>query len=276
MMSLDFNNTEKYYKKGVDADTMDVENNYKFATYLHAQTQYSKSMFYYHRLMRFPVRDDLRADVISDMGLVHLINMSLSTAEKHFLQSLEIYKKIPRTQSKIAATYKNLGDVYRMSEKRDKALAMYFDALRAAKNTNPLVTIHTLNQMGSLYVSKGEIKLADSVLLVALGHEKDLMAENPALAEPAFMVTASLLSVVSFYQSLPRAKSYYDTVIRYCQEMMRLNSQRYIGFTNVLVSGGIFRYTATASAKSLRAPIESFRNNFEVPRLCHAMAMCVS
>lgn len=234
-----FDDARHYYEKGVNADTTDVDNNFKIAYYLQVQNQYGQSVFYYNRLIQLsksiPFREQFMGGVLYNLALLNYSNNEFSQAKSNLKQSLTIYEKLSQSilfdsQNEIANIYNSLGNVYQSLEELAEAKINYIKALQIREKyieRDPLSVAETLNKLGHLYMKNGESANADTVLLKALEIE-EVYKRTGISGKESMVETLVFLSQLNMHaKKFAVAERYGSYALQLCEDLSKQNPQKY-------------------------------------------------
>ncbi len=114
--------------------------------------------------------DNARAAALAELGDVYVNLDELSKAERSYLDSLAIYKRLHEKDSTILIL-RNLGATYSLERRNEDALRVLGEALASATadtRSNRLVVAEVLNCLGIVYYRMGDTNQAEAILNQAL------------------------------------------------------------------------------------------------------------
>ena len=198
-MKNDYEKTILYYEKAIFADTLNMDNLFEFAKYLHSIREYAQAEKYYLQcLERYRKLEKENpntylvdvARVLNRLAFLHRIVNEHTKALEEYNEALEIRRKLaaenPNYLADLATTLNDLAVLHRAGNEHTKALEEYEEALtirRKLARKNPkeyLVDIaQTLNNLAILHLSFKEYPKASEELEEALIIYRELAKESP-------------------------------------------------------------------------------------------------
>ena len=113
-----FDEAKHLYTEGVNLDTTNVDNIWTLADFLYEQNETHKAITYYERALYLSKTDDLIGTFCNNLGMAYSNINNMPEAEKHYLQSLDIYARLAQSNPQqfepdLATTAMGLGIYYR-------------------------------------------------------------------------------------------------------------------------------------------------------------------
>jgi tetratricopeptide (TPR) repeat protein len=114
--------------------------------------------------------EELRASTLAELGDLYLGAEKFPKAERAFLDSLDIYRRLSQTNG-VVVNLQSLGSIYSLQRRDDDALHALQQALKfstAKPGSDPAITAQVLNSLGIAHYLRGDAKKAGHFFTDAL------------------------------------------------------------------------------------------------------------
>lgn len=153
------------------------------------QNNYAGALEYYFKALKIyqeAKQEDIVARLYNNMGIVYKTNKEYDKALDYFRKALEVQNKIGDNTSAITIT--NIGNIYLLQDKNDRALQSYNEALSIFKeHENKRGLGELYNNLGNYYSKTGDAKKAEDNYKKALEIFEEVGEKYGASASLAFL-----------------------------------------------------------------------------------------
>ena len=190
-LRYEWEKVEQCYVWGVELDSLNLENTFKYALYLQNQNQYHRAEPFCQTALKLCKTDYGRAIILNNLGVLLKANNEMSAAKTHYEEALKTFRQLAAKnpdayQPDVAMTLNNLGALLQSNNEMSAAKTHYEEALQtyrqlAAKNPDayqPNVAM-TLYVLGALLQRNNEMSAAKTHFEEALQIQRQLAAKNP-------------------------------------------------------------------------------------------------
>jgi len=197
-----YEETQTYYEKVINADSLHAENLFEYAEYLKFIREYIKAERYYLKCLE--IRRALErenpnqylpvvAQTLNCLGNLHKATKEYSMAMAEYEESYKIYNSLAKEEPQsysffIAQSLNNLGALYIDIKEYQKGLKVSEDALEVfsflTQGKSDLYTVNigtTLHNLGIIYFYLNKYSKAQEEFEKALALRRSLAEENPKL-----------------------------------------------------------------------------------------------
>ena len=226
----------KYYEEAINTDSLNVDNLFDFARYLHSIREYAKAeKLYWRCLERYQLLEKENpqshlADIartLNRLGHLHSVNNEYQKAEEKYNEALEIRKNLAAENPKvayladIAATLNNLAGLHLTLKEYSKASEKYEESLKiyrklVAENPDYLADFAlTLNNLAIVHEEIKEYPQALKEHEESLEIRRKLVIENP---EYLTDVAQTLNNIAVLHWTIKE----YAKALKECEESLEI------------------------------------------------------
>ena len=244
-----YEETQTYYEKALNADSLHTDNLFEFANYLSSIREYTKAEHYYRKCL-----ETLRAleketpeqylhsiaQSLNNLANLHKAIKEYSAAMAEYEEALEIRRKLAERDPEAylfgnAQTLNNLGSLYTDLKEYPKGLKVCEEALEIFENLAQndskvnVSTAQTLNNLAILHFYIGEYENALKEHAKALEIRRALAQENPKLylADVAQSLN-NLAYLHNTIQEYPQATEEYGESMGIYKKLAEENPKAYL------------------------------------------------
>ena len=239
-----------YYEEAINTDSLNVDNIFEYAYYLHDIREYSKAEIYYHKCLE--IRRKLAvenpktylpdvAKTLNFLGVLHDDIYEYIKASEEYEEALKIRRQLAAENPKtylpnVAESLNNLGVLHYNIHEYPKALKEYEEALEicrkyAANNpTTYLPDVATaLNNLGCLHRNTHEYSKALKEYEEALEIRRTLAIENPKTYLPHLAEIVYNLGILhDNVHEYPKALKKYEEALEIYRQLAADNPKTYL------------------------------------------------
>ena len=247
-MKNDYEKTMFYYEKAINADTLQMDNMFEYANYLHSIREYTKAEIYYRQCLeryRTLERENPKAHlaniarVLNRLATLHRIVNEHSKALEEYGEALDIRRKLATENAiylaDVATTLNDLAILHRANNEPRKALEGNEEALKIRRKLvteNSTVYLadlaQTLNNLAVLHWSFKEYSKALEEYGEALEIRRKLAAENPKAYLPDVAQTLNNLAVLHWNtKEYEKASQKYEEALKIRRSLSEENPKVY-------------------------------------------------
>ena len=248
-----YEETEMYYKKMINADSMNADIIFEYARYLQSIREYAKSEQYYLQCLekyRVLEKENPKAHLNEVAGTLHNFANLYRTIKEYpkaltaFEEVLEIRRKLaaenPIYLADLATTLNDFAVLHWITKEYPKALAEYEEALEICKNSlveeNPkeclVNTAMILLNLANLHQTVKEYPKALEEYEEVLEMGRKLAAENPKKYLANVAQILNNLAILHWYvKEYPKALTAFEEALEIRRKLALENPKAYL--TNV-------------------------------------------
>ena len=283
-MKNDYEKTTLYYEKAVQADTLNMDNLYEFAKYLHSIREYPKAEQYFmqclkrYRLLEKENPNAHLADVakvLNRLGFLHRVVNEHRKSLEEYAEALKIRKDLAKDNTKdnladLANTLNDFGVLHRAMSEYQQALEKYNEALKIRKDlakeepkTYLADVAQTLNNLAVLHWNLKEYEQALEEYNEALEIRRKLAVENPKVYLPDVAQTLNNIAVVHWeVKEYANASDKYAEALKIRRDLAEENPKVYLDKVAQSLENLAILHRATKEyAKSLEEYAEALEIN---------------
>jgi tetratricopeptide (TPR) repeat protein len=234
---------------------------FAYAFLLNEQRQFKQAIPIYEEILQHDreLGDESEvADTLNNLAILYQDTNRYEPAEKHYLEALEIYRKLAQANPKaylfyVATILKNLALLYRETNRYELAEKHYLEALdiyRKLAQANPKAYLSdvagTLNNLAILYQKINRYEPAEKHYLEALEIYRKLAIANPK----AYLsdVALTLNNLAALYYKTNRyepAEKHYLEALEIYRKLAQANPKAYLSDVALTLNNLALLYSET-------------------------------
>ena len=239
-LRYEWEKVEQCYVWGVELDSLNLENVFRYAHYLHNQGSFEKANNYYILALRLCKNNAETATVFNNLAILQHEQGEFSLAEGNLGQVLNMYNSLDELQPgqyslEIGITLTNLGNVQKDLRNFDLAKKYYNQALgiyEQVYSKNPSIYAYdialTLNDLANLHYSVDEISEAHDAFEKVLNTRICLANQNPQMHNPHLANTYNNIAILQRREdNIAAAKDSHKKAIDIRRELVNYNQYAY-------------------------------------------------
>jgi len=249
-MKNDYEKTVLYYEKAIYADTLNTDNLFEFAKYLHSIREYTKAEMYYLKcLERYRILEKENPKVyladmsktLNSLANLHRMTNEHSKALEEYEEALEIRRNLAAKNTKVylmdvAQTLNDFAVLHQFLKEYTKALKENEEALEIRRNLaaeDPKIYLdvaQTLNNLGILHYYRKEYSKTLKSYEDALEIRRNLAVENPKTIDKVAMTLVNLAIVHRVTKEYSKALAEYQEALEVYRTLSEENPKAHLTF----------------------------------------------